>query len=58
MRYDYKCEKCNIGVTIEKPMKEASKKEYCHKCRTELKRVFNATHNKWNCDGSYARGSY
>lgn len=57
-RYLYKCKDCNIEVTVEKPMKEYNRAEYCEKCNKELTRVYEATHNKWNCDGSYAKGSY
>jgi putative FmdB family regulatory protein len=56
--YDYKCNKCNTTVTITKPMKDASNKEYCIECNEELQRVFTANHNKWNCSGSFARGSF
>lgn len=57
-RYDYKCDNCNRTVTINKPMKEAAKEEYCELCETKMKRVYQPNHNKWNCNGSYARGSY
>lgn len=50
--YDYKC-KCGEKVSIEKKMKDATRKEYCKKCDDELQRVFDATPNKWNCSGAY-----
>lgn len=56
--YDYKCNKCNKTETIDKPMKESSRKEYCKECGEELQRIFTPVHNKWNCSGSFARGSF
>ena len=56
--YQYKCEKCNTTQDIHKPMKDYAREEFCDSCGEKLKRVFEATHNKWNCDGSFARGSF
>ena len=40
MRYLYKCPYCLAEVTIEKPMAESSKVEFCEICEGELKRVY------------------
>ena len=56
--YDYKCNNCKTEVTISKPMKESSNPEYCKKCNEQLQRIFTPNHNKWNCSGSFARGSF
>lgn len=57
-KYNYKCPKCNKIFTIEKPMKDYNREEKCEECNEKLIRIFEPTHNKWECDGSYARGSY
>ena len=42
MTYQYTCFTCNETKTIEKPMAESSKKEYCEKCKSGLVRVFTS----------------
>lgn len=56
--YDYKCNKCKKVTTITKSMSESSREEYCEECGEKLQRIFAPVHNKWNCSGSYARGSF
>lgn len=56
--YDYKCKKCDRVETITKPMSESSREEHCEKCGEKMQRIFAPVHNKWNCSGSYARGSF
>lgn len=56
--YDYKCSKCEKVVTITKPMSESKKEEHCKECGEKMQRVFAPVHNKWNCSGSFARGSF
>jgi len=46
MIYKYKCvnKECvdyGVELTINKPMKDCNKKEYCELCRKELQRVFS-----------------
>jgi len=41
MKYEYECKKCNKKVSIDKPMSESSKKEYCPDCKEEMSRVFS-----------------
>lgn len=56
-KYDYKCNKCNTQEIVEKPMKDASREEFCSNCGCKLQRIFNATPNKWNCSGAYVTDS-
>lgn len=44
MRYAYECnnEKCDMKkITIEKPMSESGRVEYCSKCKHVLSRVYS-----------------
>lgn len=56
-RYQYKCKECNINVTVEKPMKDYARIEYCSLCDNELIRVYEATPNQWKCGGAYVTDS-
>ena len=40
-RYNYKCDKCNKGSTVSKPMSEYDTKEFCKDCKAELTRVYS-----------------
>lgn len=42
MRYLYKCPHCEKEVTIEKPISESNRVEYCDICESELNRVWIA----------------
>ena len=47
MKYDYKCTnisclKRNETITIDKPMAEAGKSEYCQECKEPLLRIFGS----------------
>lgn len=50
--YDYKC-KCGHRQTIDKSMSEASREEFCEKCKEEMQRVFTPVASKWECGGAY-----
>jgi len=40
MVYPYKCKECDIQFEVEKPMQDASLKEYCPHCRQDAKREY------------------
>lgn len=40
MTYDYECKHCKEITEISKSFTEAQRKEYCHKCKQELIRLF------------------
>lgn len=42
MTYVYKCEHCGKEITINKPMSESDRKEFCEICENELKRIYTA----------------
>lgn len=40
MSYDYVCPHCETKEEIHKSFKEATKPEYCKKCKTEMERRY------------------
>lgn len=51
--YEYKCEKCNTTTTINKPMSECSREEFCSKCKNKLSRVYSVGMTRYNGSGYY-----
>lgn len=41
MRYDYECKECSTKETIDKPMAESSREEYCKECGELLSRIYS-----------------
>lgn len=56
-KYDYKCKKCNKEIEITKPMKDATKEEFCSECGEKLERIITGARSVWKCSGSYSSKS-
>ena len=56
MIYKYKCFKCNKEYEVEKPMKDATRPEYCPKCNDLMKKMYEPfsveLHAGYNADNN------
>ncbi len=41
MTYEYRCDKCNSNLVIDKSMSDSSRKEFCKECKNKLTRIFS-----------------
>ena len=42
MKYEYRCDKCNIIYIVDKKMNQALKEEECPRCHSTLKKVYSS----------------
>jgi len=47
MRYEYRCDKCNVKFQVIKGMSDSGSPEWCPSCHKEARRVYSAPATCW-----------
>lgn len=54
MNYDYKCEKCNSEITVERSIHAEASNPMCFNCHTTMDRVWSSPVITFNSPGFYS----
>lgn len=53
MRYDYTCEKCEVNLEVDKPLREIERRESCPHCGDDMKRQISSPPSHFHGSGFF-----